>query len=207
LTQFNLQIRSEFRPLYLEDIHSGGNDVWMEDTELVPYLNAFFPGWDVLGVDESGFTTSVVLEMYDDWTNNGVQLLSFIRLMSEAPNVDIELCDESWEVGEQIMHTLAYKKEWAKALAEAVEDVWLATREEDDSIENYHSLGNEYRVLLRRDCTAPWLMDGKIARKAGALTFANELGMDANNCSLKVWLGAQGTGGEATVWHQVMEAY
>jgi hypothetical protein len=157
LMQVNRQIGSEFRLLYLEDIHSGGNDVWMEDTELVPYLNAFFPGWDVLGVDKSGFTTSVVLEIYDDWTDNGVELLFFIRLMSEAPNVHIELCVESWEVSKQITHTLGYRKEWAKALAEAVDNVWLATTEEDDSIENYHSLGNEYRVLLRRDCTAPWL--------------------------------------------------
>jgi hypothetical protein len=62
LMQVNRQIGSEFRLLYLEDIHSGGNDVWMEDTELVPYLNAFFPGWDVLGVDKSGLLPASYLK-------------------------------------------------------------------------------------------------------------------------------------------------
>jgi hypothetical protein len=176
----------------------------MEDTELVPYLNAFFPGWDVPGVDKSKFVTMIILETDDSWLQNGVQLLPFVRLLAEAPNVDIEICDESWEAGEQITQMWKCREAWAKALQGAVEDVSLVTKEEDDTDPTCHTRGNEIHILLGKQFTAPWLGDAKITDVAGAVAFVNDLGLEGDECSLRVWLGLQSDAEYGkTVWRKV----
>jgi hypothetical protein len=180
LAQVCQQIRQEYRPLYIRNHCTRYN---ISYHLVVPWLNAFHPGWNDPKVSKSDITVDLHVHDIFGLMCENFPYLDLLRLRAEAPRfnlfVDMDMMGEArWQhEAQQINDMFRCRDAWAKVFADGtVKDVKFI--DYDFGIQGAEQL--DIVIVLAKDFTAPWLkfQDASLVKidYHGAVAFLKSLG-------------------------------
>jgi hypothetical protein len=138
--------------------------------------------------ERQNLAANIEIGELDVWTKRGVELLPFIRLLCREPEVNITT--SSTPIGQEIEELLSRREEWAKVLNGTVEEMkFVVIRKE------LKDQGSEFQIPFKNEFAALWIWygdeGGEILDRDCALEFVRELGNEADDGFISVWLCLQ----------------
>jgi hypothetical protein len=196
LTQACKQIREEFRPVYMRTSVAD-----MGLPHLLPYLDAFLPGWNERDVQKEDWTADIWVHYTTDFLHIHGSLLPLIQLLVTAPKLHISVYHNPFRKQTQLHEIFKRSKtQWADFVLDgSIEDVnWTPAAdlgEEEEFIRDPEQ--GAFCVRLKKHYDAPWIEyhpeGADISDDAEAVKFLENLGFarKMNAEDLPVWVELQ----------------